>query len=228
LKKLGFEKAFQKGPENIKLMVSDIRTNFPGKKIWMTEWNLGQSILIKAFNSLYHAIFNMRMIASILEADIELNCYHVLAGRGWELIGPDRFTLDYNQKNPEKLIRRATYFPFKLFGNAYKNAESYKMKKNDQPVYICFKSINKVTVLGWTITKGQYSFSPKAAKRFKFFQGVELSSADLLANNGSLPYWNKDKNIPWEENLVLKKAKKPEFQGPGIFSFTFNCIEENI
>ena len=225
VKKIGFSEAVKRGPLEFKEMVADIRKRFPDKQIWMTEWNLGQPVSIREFNSLHHAIFNMKMFAAFLETGIELTCYHVLAGRGWELLGPDRFTLNYRDSQEATILRRIPYFAFKLFSESYKDATKYQIGKIGNLEYIVLSTTGKLSIIGWTIKKQQLHLQLEQAENYIFINGVELQGNNLLCSNGNLNHWREDKDIlPWKENCKLKTLDRPKFTGPGIFKFDYSTL----
>ncbi len=227
VKNLGFFEAIQQGPEHLKTMADEIRKRFPDKKIWMTEWSLGQPVSIPEFNSVLHAIYNLQMNTAIFEAKIELSCYHILAGRGWELIGPDRYTIDYKNDQETKMLRRIPYFAFKMFNEARNGATNYQHRQIDDIEYIIFSSAETASIIGWTTSTHQYHIKLFNHKNFKFTRGTELHAPDLsLSSNGSIVRWKVESSIlPWKEKIKISPVKKPEFNGPGIFKFDYKLLK---
>lgn len=222
VKRLGFSEAIRLGPIAFITMVADIRNRFPNKLIWVTEWNLGSPISIPEFNSLHHAIFNMKMFGAFLETGVDLTCYHVLNGRGWELIGPDQLILNYSDSQKVNMLRRVPYFSFKLFVGAYKDATNYIIGKTEDLEYIILSSARKTSVICWTIEKRKFNLHLEDPKNTVFVNGVGLHGDDLLASNGNITRWREDKSImPWKENCYLTTLYSTSFTGPGIFRFDY-------
>ncbi len=222
VKKIGFREAVRRGPVEFANMVTEIRKAFPSKQIWLTEWNLGQPVSIPEFNSLYHSIFNMKMLASFLKTGVDVTCYHILAGRGWELLGPDKLVLNYKDSTEAYMLRRVPYFAFQLFNEAYKDATRFQVGRINNLEYIIFSREESLSIVGWSTKTGRDSIKLKGAEKYDFINGMELHGDTLLCSNGNVTRWREEKNnLPWKEKCKLKKLNQSYFTGPGVFKLDF-------
>ncbi len=222
VKKIGFREAVRQGPVEFANMVTDIRKSFPSKQIWLTEWNLGQPVSIPEFNTLYHSIFNMQMLASFLETGVEVTCYHILAGRGWELLGPDKLVLNYKDSREVYMLRRVPYFAFQLFNEAYKDATEFQVGRINNLDYIIFSRADNISIVGWSTRTRHDSMKLNVPEKYIFINGKELHSDTLLCSNGNVTRWREERNIlPWEEKCKIKNLNQSDFTGPGVFKLDF-------
>lgn len=126
LKKLnGFDNAYKVALEGINNCVNQITTEFPGKEIWVTEFNIGKSPKTGYHNTMLHGLFMSRIyVAVIMQQRITIAAYHSLNGRYFGLFYPDPVHFKYHKitsrndedflKRPVRLIRSTTYSALKM------------------------------------------------------------------------------------------------------------------
>lgn len=222
VKKRGFEGVYLQGPTKLVNEVKMLRRQFPGKQIWVTEWNLGDIVDVPEFNSLAHAIFNLRMLRALLDSKVDMACYHVLTGRGWELLGPNKFALEYSKNSNLKVLRRVPYFAFAEIIQAHKGSFYLREQPQlDEIEFAAFLAGNEVRIIAWT----QKSISRQVNISFSNYQTHFLTGqviqGRLLDRNGS--FVSKDlKFSDWQEKILPKSIHTPTIDGPGIFCLRFS------
>lgn len=224
VKKLGFDNAIEVSKSKFELMIKEIREKYPSKQIWVTEWNLGPPVSSPYFSSLKHAFFCMDMVLAILRNSVELNCYHVLTGLGWELIGPDRAVLKYSSGSKVKTLRRVPYFALKIFNSAYQQATSFYYNNINGIEFLVFKKEGKIDLLVWSKEKVNYRIDlGEDYSDYDFVEGEALKHEDTDTTNGNISraMLNKSRS-PWIENCNIQSARDPYINLPGIYRFQYS------
>lgn len=219
---VGFYTDYEKGPPVLIKTIKTLREQFPGKQVWVTEWNLGPPIDIPEFNSLVHALFDLRMLHAMLDSRVLMSCYHVLTGTGWELLGPDRLTLEYSKGI--KMLRRVPFFAFKELLKAQGNGVYLeKQAELNGLEYMAFLHDHEVRIVAWTPNSISTSIDLEIPGfKMKFTDGEALYG-QFLDNNGSL--LSKDTDHPiWSEKIVPTTIDTPVINGPGITFLRFSEV----
>lgn len=219
---VGFETDYQKGPAGLIATVKTAQKQFAGKQIWLTEWNLGPPVDVPEFNSLVHAMFDLRMLQAILDSGIDMSCYHVLTGIGWELLGPDQLTLSYSSST--HMLRRVPFFAFKELLQAKKNG-AYLAKQTpiNEFEYMAFLKNSEINIVAWTRNNISTTIAINLPGYTTQFLGGEALQGQLLDNNGSFLSKNSG-SIPWTEKIVPTAIHTPVLSGSGIVLLRFSFV----
>lgn len=222
LSQTDLEEVYERGPVRLTESVEGLRKLFPGKRVWVTEWSLGQPANAPEFNTLGHALFDLRMLEALADARVSMADYHVLTGLGWELLGPNRFALDYSG-NDARLIRRVPYFAFEMFGEAASGGAKY-MRGTElagEVEYMAFRTSNELRVVAWTISGGTYRIKVETGGSSTKFTGGKALLGDLDSTNGSV-LTMKDTGETWNEEVKPVRLGKPHLKGPGAVLLRFS------
>jgi len=227
VKNLGFKSAIQEGVHELAHVLDAVEKLFPEKEIWVTEWNIGRPANIPESNTMSHAIFSANMLKQFSESEVNLACYHILAGRGWELVGPDRFTTEYESNSNIHLIRRIPYFAFSLFNNM--QMDGYIQSGEFQNIeYLVLRDEDIVNILLWSEDPTYLPIKIKLkGYTIQFIDGIKIQG-DLMANNGSLLQGLNKRKILWKENVIPEEVLVPKFEGPGITHLLFSIKSKDI
>ena len=111
-------KTFRFVNNDLHILIKRLRSQFPGKKIWITEWNIidkPKFIISKTFlGALYTTDFFLKILN---EPDIELANYHCLIGKSFGL-------LDFRMHNGKReIIKNYTYFFLEMIGKAFSQCD---------------------------------------------------------------------------------------------------------
>ena len=221
---IGFEETYQEGPVKLITSIQRLREQFPGKQVWVTEWNIGQPPNSTEHNSLVHAIFDLRMLRALMDARVPLACYHVLTGTGWEMLGPDRLALEYINSSYPKMLRRVPYFAFKELLEAQKNslymAEQLEVNGIE---FMAFLLYGEIRILAWTRNTVSTHIDINLPGFTTQFLGGEIIRGKLLDKNGSLLRY-ATYPPPWVEKILPTKIYDSVLNGPGIVLLRFSAF----
>ncbi len=221
---IGFDSAYQKGPAGLLNTIKTLRKQFPGKQVWVTEWNLGPPADIPEINSLEHAIFDLRMLRVLMDSKVDMSCYHVLTGTGWELLGPDRLALEYSKTMTPKMLRRVPYFAFKELLQAQKDSVYLKAESDLNGLeYMAFFHDGEVRVVAWTRDVISTRLDIELPDYTTHFLGGQVLRGQLLDKNGSLLRKGSD-SPPWVEKVIPIAIHTPVLSGPGIVLLHFSVV----
>lgn len=218
----GFGSIYEDGPSNLSSTIRKLRRQFPHQQVWITEWNLGKPADAPQFNTLWHALFDLQILKVMLENHVSLACYHVLTGRGWELLGPNHFTLNDNGKGLSDLSRRVPYFVFQMVDEARSDGATYvPAQENSQRTtlsngvnYVAFRTHSELRIVAWTSTEASVDIQVRMnALAPKFLEG-KLLHGGLEETNGSLLRMKYSK-ATWKEKIKPVLISSPRLQGPG-------------
>ncbi|ODS30604.1 MAG: hypothetical protein SCARUB_04285 [Candidatus Scalindua rubra] len=227
VKNLGFKSAIQEGVHELAQVLDAVEKQFPEKEIWVTEWNIGRPANIPESNTMSHAIFSANMLKQFSESEVKLACYHILAGRGWELVGPDRFTIEYESNSDIRLIRRVPYFVFSLFNNMQIDGYIHSGKFQNVEYFILWDE-DIVNILLWSESAICIPINIEYEEyTIQFINGIKIQG-DLMANNGSLLQGVNKRKILWKENVIPEKVSVPKFEGPGVTHLNFSIKSKDI
>lgn len=227
MKNLGFKSAIQEGVHELAQVLDAVEKQFPEKEIWVTEWNIGRPANIPESNTMSHAIFSANMLKQFSESEVKLACYHILAGRGWELVGPDRFTIEYESNSDIRLIRRVPYFVFSLFNNMQIDGYIHSGKFQNVEYFILWDE-DIVNILLWSESAICIPINIEYEEyTIQFINGIKIQG-DLMANNGSLLQGVNKRKILWKENVIPEKVSVPKFEGPEVTHLNFSIKSKDI
>ncbi len=106
--------------------LDNLRTNFPGKKIWLTEWNMvnGTTDRVNNYiNTMLHSSFVQEGLLSL--ADYNVQHDNIISFATHHRIGSDNLwsTVQLKDGENDEAFRRASFFPMSYFSelNAYDN-----------------------------------------------------------------------------------------------------------
>ena len=223
VEKIGFDKAYREGPAKLVKSLKKLREQFPGKQVWVTEWNLGPPADSPEINSLVHAIFDLRMLRALMDSRVDMACYHVLTGTGWELLGPDRLAMKYDKELNTKMLRRTPYFAFKDFLQA-QNGSSYMAEQREVNgiEFMAFLHNDEIRVLAWNREPSSTQIDIELPNFTTQFLSGEILRGNLLDKNGSLLSKGAD-SPPWVEKIVPNEISTPVLKGPGIVLLRFSA-----
>lgn len=210
-----FETVYEESPSELAASVERLRERFPGKQVWVTEWNLGNPPDAPEFNTLGHALFDLRTLKALADARVDLAFYHVLTGRGWEFLGPDRFALDYEDEET-RLTRRVPYFAFQMMGVALSDGASYMSgtRPAEGVEYMAFRTRDELRIVAWTLEGGVRDVRVEMDGPSPRFLGGEALRGDLADTNGSLLRMRRSGEIRGEEVKPVPLGS-PQIEGPG-------------
>lgn len=214
LKRVGFQDAYSRSPSALTAEVGNLRRMFPRKQVWLTEWNLGKPT-IPQVNTLWNALFNLRMTKAILDNRVELSAYHVLTGHGWELL----HVSDRAGQDSAALEREVPYFAFQMVNEARSNGAAYVANPKLRITLpagterMIFRTRDQLRIVAWTSTGNAGSVRVETdTGPLKFAGGKELRG-DLNATNES--------KIP-EEEIKATPLQSPLLRGPGVVMLKFS------
>jgi hypothetical protein len=201
-----------------------MRSQYSGKKIWITEWNVGMPTNEK-FNSLQHALVVINMLQVMNEKRVDIACYHVLTGFGFELLGPDRLTYaGASNKHTTKLLRRAPFFAYLLYKKAAKGM-LLKSGQVDNLRYMLFENNDGVAALIWSDKFLSNTIAIRDGKSELKYVGGYIYSGTLDANNGStLGYLNKLAISANTEVILPQYLDLPRVNTPGIALLNYKRV----
>ena len=221
---VGFYTDYREGPPVLIKTIKTLREKFPRKQVWVTEWNLGPPVDIPEFNSLVHAMLDLRMLHAMLDSRVNMSCYHVLTGTGWELLGPDRLTLEYSENFGTKMLRRVTFFAFEELLKAQINgAYLEKQMELNGLEYMAFIHNGEVRIVAWSPNGISTSVDLELPGYTTQFLGGEALRGQLLDTNGSLLSKDLD-SLPWVEKIVPTPIDTPVLNGPSIVLLRFSVV----
>lgn len=180
---VGFRRVYKEGPSNLRSVIGNLRKRFPGKQIWITEWNLGPPANAPQFNTMWHALFDLRMMKAMLDSHVELAFYHVLTGRGWELLGP----ASQHGGSVANLSRRVPYFAFQMVDEARSGGAKYApdIKAFKGVEHMAFRTRDQLRVLAWAAGRENKNLRLQVDRSSPTFLNGELLHGGLSATNGS-------------------------------------------
>lgn len=140
-------------------LVKKISGDYPGKKIWITEWNTAEKNEDRYLNGAYANSFHVyNMLLSMLQyPSIELANYHSIMGSTFGMINPKDVSRFFGVANikfiPDEetfdslFIKNIQYWPLKWIGNAVTNNTNFIIAPNtnslDSPIgAIYFYNVN--------------------------------------------------------------------------------------
>lgn len=215
LDNVDFATVYARSPAALSLEVGNLRRMFPGKQVWVTEWNLGKPASIPQTNTLWNALFDLRMIKAMFKEGVELGCYHVLTGRGWELV----HVSDSAGPGSSAVEREVPYFAFQMANEArgegavYDAAPGARIRLPGGAEHMVFRTKEQLRVLAWTPTAREGTVRVEADGRPLEFVGGKKLRGDLNATNES-PF-------P-EEEIKAVPAESPRLDGPGAVMLRFS------
>lgn len=198
--------------------VSAINKKFPGKRVWVTEWNFRQT-KSPEFNTLIHAIFVIKLLRDFMAADVDTTCYQVLAAGPFGLLGPDRKAYKYELTT--KLLRRVPHFAFVMFRMAQKG-NFFFFGDTENFEYMGFRGDKTAHVLLWSLSAKSVSVHLEVPDFDSTFVGGLRLVNDLMADNGHMPRWKELKGSTWKEKVMPVELQKSVFSGPGITLLEYN------
>ena len=214
LEKVGFQNAYTDGPSALTAEVGNLRRMFPGKQVWLTEWNLGKPSGTPQTNTLWNALFNLRMLKAMLRNGVELGCYHVLTGHGWELI---HVTDDASQD--AAIEREVPYFAFQMVNEAREDGAVYdanpkaRILPPDGAEYMAFRTGQQIRVVAWTSAARTGDVRVEAnGSPLEFVTGMRLHGDPNATNESKIP----------EEEIKTVPAGSPRLRGPGAVMLRFS------
>ena len=214
LEKVGFQSAYADSPSALTAEVGNLRRMFPGKQVWLTEWNLGKPSGTPQTNTLWNALFNLRMLKAMLRNGVELGCYHVLTGRGWELVH-----VTDNAAQDAAIEREVPYFAFQMVNDARGDGAAYAAKPGARVLVpegaerLVFRTRDQIRVVAWTSAARTGVVRVEANGRPLEFVGGRRLHGDLDATNES--------KIP-DEEIKPVRAESPRLVGPGAVVLRFS------
>lgn len=214
LEKVGFKRAYAHAPSALTAEVSNLRRMFPGKQVWLTEWNLGKPSGTPQVNTLWNALFDLRMLKAMLRNGVELGCYHVLTGHGWELVH-----LSDNPGPGAAIEREVPYFAFQMVNDARGEGATYAANPRARVLlpegaeYVAFRTRDQLRVVAWTSAARTGVVRVEADGRPLEFVGGRRLHGDLNATNES--------RIP-DEEIKAVPAESPRLVGPGAVVLRFS------
>jgi hypothetical protein len=223
MEKTSLETVYDEAPSGLATNIERLRELFPEKQVWVTEWNLGSSPNDPEFNALGHALFDMRMLKAMLDNRIDLATYHTLTGLGWELLGPDRFALDYDDERVQ-LLRRVPYFAFEMAREAMSGGAAYL--SGAEPAegfgYMAFRTQDELRVVVWTVERRTTKINVKMDGSSPGFTEGETLRGNLDDTNGSLLRMDRSGGETWEEEVKPVPIGAPRLEGPGAVLLRFS------
>jgi len=169
-------------PKNFSALAKKLRSMFPGKEIWVTEWSIGRPAKSLIFNTVGHAILDLKMLSVFQKEAIDLAIYHVFTGRGWELWGYKR--QDMHAK--PQVIRRVPYFAFSQFNHASMGSNFYSEFDVNEIQGTVFWKADNVSVILWNSGQTYYSFAVENTEGLLELKNAQVLQGDIMARNGSL------------------------------------------
>jgi hypothetical protein len=223
---VGFDQVFQEGPSRLIAATERLRQQFPNKQIWVTEWNLGPSASAPRFNTLWHALFDLQMLKAMFDSRVDLACYHVLTGRGWELLGPDHRTLHDTSGDRTALVRRVPYFAFQMVDKAWSDGathvtarEADRTNSSEGFGYMAFRTDDELRIVAWTTTEATVNVHVRMDESSPKFLGGTLLHGSLDDTNGSWPTL-KDSKVT-RSQIEPVSISSPRLEGPGAVLLRF-------
>lgn len=206
---------YESGPSDLAGATEILQDRFPDKQVWVTEWNLGDLSSAPEFNSLGHALFDLRMMKALIEARVTLADYHVLTGRGWELLGPDRFVLNHDDGNVQ-LLRRVPYFAFEMTNRAMEGRTEYLAggESPDGVEFMAFRTREELRVVAWSFGEASRNLEVRMDQASLRFDRGEALRGKLTDTNGSLLGMRGTDRV-WNEEVKLSPIQSPRLEGPG-------------
>lgn len=217
------DRVYGEAPSRLSDTIKRARKIFPAKQVWITEWNLGKPATSPEINTLGHALFDLRILKVMLDAQVDLAGYHVLTGPGWELLGPDRFTYRYDGKSDARLVKRVPYFAFQMFGEAQSNGARYipTGKRTGDIEYMAFRTRDELRILAWTSTKETRTVRVEMDGNSLEFSKGERLQGKLDSTNGSfLRIVGTDRTT--NEDVKPVAVGSPRIEGPGAVLLKFS------
>lgn len=219
LEHVGFDEVYRESPLELASTITTLKKRFPHKRVWITEWNLGKPADAPQFNTLWHALFNLEMLKVMLDSDVDLASYHVLTGNGWELLGPDRYTLNDDTGGPSDLIRRVPYFAFQMVNEAQSDGATYvpareKILASKGISYMAFRTRDELRIVAWTPTEATSDIRVRTNELAPKFVGGKVLRGKLGGTNGSL-LTMKGSKARWTEKIKPAPISSPRLEGPG-------------
>jgi hypothetical protein len=200
-----------------------IRSKFPGKELWITEWNF-RPAKSPEFNTLAHAIYDIEMLRAFLAAKVDMTCHQIIAGIGFGILGPDRKVFRYDSST--KLLRRVPYFAFLFFSKA-QEGDLYFFGSIGDLEYVGFRNKRTAHVVLWSVLPTTVAIKLEIPGYVSTFSGGYILNGDLMQDNGHLLRWKELKGTGWEEEVRPKAVQKPLFAGPGIVILDFELRLDN-
>lgn len=228
---VGFDQVFEEGPSALTAAAKRLRQQFPDKQIWVTEWNLGPSASAPRFNTLWHALFDLQMLKAMFDGRVDLACYHVLTGRGWELLGPHDYTLHDTSGDRTALVRRVPYFAFQMVDEAQSDGATYVGTREADGTnlpkeigYMAFRAHDEVRVMAWTSTRAPVDVHVTMDGSSPKFSGGTLLHGSLDDTNGSWPTMKGSKGTLGQK-IKPVHISSSRLEGPGavLLRFTLNA-----
>lgn len=217
------DRVYGEAPSRLSDTIKRARRIFPGKQVWITEWNLGKPPTSPEINTLGHALFDLRILKVMLDARVDLADYHVLTGPGWELLGPDRFTYRYDGRSGARLVKRVPYFAFQMFGEAQSKGARYvpTRKQTGDIEYMAFRTRDELRILAWTSTKETRTIKAEMGGNSLEFSKGERLQGRLDSTNGSfLRMVGTDRTT--NEDIKPVAVGSPRIEGPGAVLLKFS------
>ncbi len=216
---VGFQKVYEEGPSNLTTVIEGLKKQFPGKQLWVTEWNLGKPPNSPKFNTLWHALFDLRMMKAMLEAGVNLACYHVLTGQGYELLGPSR----YRDGLGGGLSRRVPYFAFQMVDEAKSGGAKYIPGPASARgiEYMAFRTRKELRVVAWSAARGTSNVEIRTGKLSPKLLGGKVLHSHLYATNGSTLRM-KSMKAAHGEKVKPEPISSPRLKGAGAVLLRFS------
>lgn len=225
---IGFEEAYEEGPSGLIAATQKLRTTFPGKQIWVTEWNLGKPASAPEFNTVWHALFDLRILKAMLDSKVDLAYYHVLTGPGWELLGPDRFPSRYHGQGEPQLLRRVPYFVFLMVNEARSEGAVYVSAREqiDGVEYMAFRTRDELRIVAWTSAEKTEDIRVEMGGASPRFLAGNTLHGNLDDTNGSLLRMAGTRKT-WHEEITPVSITSPQIKGPGVVFLRFSLEDDH-
>ena len=215
LEDVGFQRAYAHSPSALTEEVANLRRMFPGKQVWLTEWNLGKPSGTPQINTLWNALFDLRMLKAMLRNGVELGCYHVLTGHGWELV----HVTENAGEDSKALEREVPYFAFQMVNEAMADGAAYDANPGARILlpngaeHMAFRTQHQIRVVAWTSGANTGTVRVEADGGPLPFVGGKKLHGDLNVTNES--------KIPREE-IQAVPTNSPRLVGPGAVMLRFS------
>ncbi len=209
-----FSRTYEKGTDHFRTVIRRLRTLFPGKELWVTEWNLARPAKSSVFNTMQHAQWVLHMLTTFHEMKIDIAAYHLFNGRGWELWSWKR---GERRLQKPSTIRRIPYFTFSMYNKASKHASKLAIYRERSLEGIIFWQHNHLMLLlSNTANTGVHIKVKYKGRDLSLSQAATLVAMPMQRNGSLLS------REPEEEHYIPRTTHTMALSAYGFGLFEFN------